>query len=455
MKKRMATLLDIHWPAFLVGAALLIYMATYLMGSFGDPIRADGAGYFIYLPSIVLHGDTSLEAIAEQHYGGEIPEWTGCRKIDGRGYVDKYGVGTAWMMLPFFGMAHLLTWMMNTFGAREFWAFQYPLDGFSPFYQHAAGLSGMFYMLVGLILIHGNLRQCFSRRIAGLTIFVLVVGTNLLHYMSGETVQSHSYSLFLFALLLRLAPRWNERHCDFKTGVALGMCVGMIGMVRLPNVLFAMTIPLYGLSSWQEVRCRSSLYVQQWRKVLWAGAWAFVGFIPQFVVWRLMGGSWFLNAYGAQGEGFDFFHPAVLNTLFSLKGGVFFWAPALLPMWIGLVLMKKRASEWRWAVWLYLPLQLWIISSWHMWWFGGGFGHRGFIESYVLAAFPLAAVFDRCDRGWARRAMYAYLVAAIAWNLFMMKLYYTRELSYYGLDGQALFDIFWNRKEYILFLFGG
>ena len=42
------------------------------------------------------------------------------------------------------------------------------------------------------------------------------------------------------------------------------------------------------------------------------------------------------------------------------------------------------------------------------------------------------------------------VVLLVVWSLFFMVLYYTREISYYGLDRQALFDIFWWRKEALL-----
>jgi len=36
-----------------------------------------------------------------------------------------------------------------------------------------------------------------------------------------------------------------------------------------------------------------------------------------------------------------------------------------------------------------------------------------------------------------------------------MKLYYTREISFYGLDWPAVFDILWTRQQYLLFLLTG
>jgi hypothetical protein len=171
--------------------------------------------------------------------------------------------------------------------------------------------------------------------------------------------------------------------------------------------------------------------------------------VPQFWVWRTMTGGWIATGNGQQGEGFNFLQPQILNTLFSLKRGLFFWSPLLLMVIPGVFLMRRRVPGWAFPVALYLLLHTYIVSSWHMWWFGGGFGHRVFVEAYVLMALPLAALFAEV-RGAARGAVVSFCITAIGVNLFFMKLYYTRELSYMGLDWQALYDILWWRKEWVL-----
>ena len=95
----------------------------------------------------------------------------------------------------------------------------------------------------------------------------------------------------------------------------------------------------------------------------------------------------------------------------------------------------------------YALSQIWLVASWHEWPYGGGFGHRGFIETYALWAFPMAAWMEWCrGRGrWVRWLNLLFCMGCVEWCLFFMKLYFVRELSYYGLDRQALFDIFYNR----------
>ena len=59
----------------------------------------------------------------------------------------------------------------------------------------------------------------------------------------------------------------------------------------------------------------------------------------------------------------------------------------------------------------------------------------------------MAAWMEWCEgrERWVRWLNLAFCLGCVAWCLFFMKLYFVREVSYFGLDRQALFDIFYNR----------
>jgi len=57
-------------------AGLLLYGGTYLLGTFGSPVRADGVGYMIYLPAWVVHHSFGVEEAAVARFGVEVPAWT-------------------------------------------------------------------------------------------------------------------------------------------------------------------------------------------------------------------------------------------------------------------------------------------------------------------------------------------------------------------------------------------
>ncbi len=192
VKDRITEWLWRHFVALVAILCLLIYAFTYLEDCFGPPIRADGAGYYAYLPSWFIHGDMTFIKLADAQFQGSIPAWTGLTPSAATGgFRNKYNIGVAVMMTPFFFAGHVLTWWMRSPpGGFEWWKFNHPLDGYSLFYQHAAGLAGVFYMVVGLAVLRSLLATRFTKGVVLSTMATLLLGTNLLHYGSGETVFS-------------------------------------------------------------------------------------------------------------------------------------------------------------------------------------------------------------------------------------------------------------------------
>mgnify|MGYP003593392854 CR=1 FL=1 len=45
-----------------------------------------------------------------------------------------------------------------------------------------------------------------------------------------------------------------------------------------------------------------------------------------------------------------------------------------------------------WPVFVFLLANVYVVSSWWCWWYGGSYGQRAFIESYAVLALPLAAL---------------------------------------------------------------
>ena len=65
----------------LLMGAVLLYGGTYLLGTFGSPVRADGVGYAMYLPTWGVHHSFGVEEAAVARFGEEVPAWTGCERV--------------------------------------------------------------------------------------------------------------------------------------------------------------------------------------------------------------------------------------------------------------------------------------------------------------------------------------------------------------------------------------
>ena len=130
-------------------ACLAGYVHAYTGAIAGTPIRSDAFSYFVYLPSWLLYHDTTLQAVADDCCGGEFPDFTAIVRWRGGGrWVNAHPIGVAVMVAPFFVAAHALTRWSNL-----------SPDGFTPYYQHAAGLAGLCYAVAGLWILRRFLRR--------------------------------------------------------------------------------------------------------------------------------------------------------------------------------------------------------------------------------------------------------------------------------------------------------
>jgi len=131
---------------FVAAAALLAAVAyTALYGHLDSvpQIRSDGYSYYVYLPSLFLYHDATLETLANDWYGGPYPDYAGIRRWPStHRWLNLHPIGTAIMMAPFFLAADLLTLWSNL-----------PRDGFSLYYQHGAALAAVAYVLLGLAML--------------------------------------------------------------------------------------------------------------------------------------------------------------------------------------------------------------------------------------------------------------------------------------------------------------
>src|SRR6516165_10098044 len=157
--------------ALIAVACLAGYVYVYGTGRVDTPVRSDAFSYYVYLPSVLLSHDPSLQAVADDCCGGTFPEWTAINHIPSTGWwVDSHPVGEAILIAPFFAIAHALTRWSNLSGA-----------GFSLYDVHAAGLAGLAYAIAGIWFLQHLLWRHFTRGVTLVTLVVLLTGTSLYH----------------------------------------------------------------------------------------------------------------------------------------------------------------------------------------------------------------------------------------------------------------------------------
>jgi len=395
-------------------AALFCYVAVYAIVRPGqEPIRSDGYCYYVYLPSWIIYHDLSFEALARDWYGGTFPDYTPLRRSPIGRWLDPCPIGTAVLMAPFVVAAHALTYWSNL-----------PPDGFSLYYQHAAGVAGLAYCVAGLAIVGAGLSRHFTRGIVLATLVCLTWGTNLFHYGVFDSTFSHSFSFFLVAAWLAGVERWWESATPGRT-LTLAVVAALIVLVRLPNAIFLLVLPLYGVSSWPALARRPRELWDRRGSLAAMAAAALTLVLPQALFYRSVNGSWFVSPYRQLGMGFRFSSPHVIAVLASTQKGLFFWSPVLLLAVIGFAVASGWARQVALAAAVVFAVDLYVIASWSEWQFGGSFGHRAFTDGLALAAPMLAASFEwSARRRVARGAVAVFASCAVLLSIAQMFQYW-------------------------------
>lgn len=406
---------------FTVAASAVLCLAGYLFvycsGRASMPIRSDGFSYYVYLPSWFIYHDTTLSAVARDCCGGDFPGFTAIvRWPASRRWVNAHPIGVAVMQAPFFVAAHALTRWSNL-----------SPDGFSLYYQHAAGLSGLAWIVAGLWVLRDLLRRHFTDRVTAATLVSVLLGTNLYHYATYDTSYSHPYAFFLFAALLNLTERWHR--AGERRAVLLGLTAGLIVLTRHTNALALIVFPLYGVVDRRTFRDARRRLWQDRAAVGRAVALAIAVVLPQLVLYYRATGHVVVSSYGDLW--FDFASPHVYGVLFSVQKGVFFWSPILLMALAGLLIARGAVRAFVLPSLLYLAINTYLIASWWDWQFGASYGHRGFVDGLPMFSLGLATVYSRAaGHAVARRVVGAAVCAAIALSLFQMLQYWNGVLPF-------------------------
>lgn len=135
---------------------------------------------------------------------------------------------------------------------------------------------------------------------------------------------------------------------------------------------------------------------------------------PQLFIWKITADEFILKSYIYPVERFYFFSPRLLQVLFSPHHGLFIWSPILIFSVWGLWKMKGPLKAYRLPLVVCLLLHLYIVASWYVWFYGGVFGHRAFVDVLGLFALPLACFYHSLQKLAVRRvvgALAAFLIA--------------------------------------------
>jgi hypothetical protein len=342
----------------------------------------DAMGYYIYLPARFIYHDLGRMAFAADIMRDYSPSSSFYQAFQVPGapegqLVAKYTCGLAFLWAPFFFIGH---WAAGWFG--------YPQDGFSAPYQVAIAFGGLFFALLGLGILRRVMLHYFSDVTTTLVLVLLVLGSNYFQYAVFDAAMAHNYLFTGYALLLWLTIRWHNQPTRLGA-FFIGLTLGVMVLIR-PSEAVAAIIPLlWGVGSVAGGKAKLALLREHWADVRWLVLGGVLGVLPQPLYWHWATGHFIFYSYGDQH--FSFLKPHVWEVLFSFRKGWLIYSPMLLLPLAGLVVLWRTHRGIAVPVLAFFLLNLWVVSAWDIWWYGGSIGQRALVQSYAVLALPWGA----------------------------------------------------------------
>jgi hypothetical protein len=404
---------------------VLVFLLVRLPRAEQSVLSADGPGYFSYLRSVLIDGD--LDFHNEYEYlgyckEGDTPSGLICEPYwiqnpTSTGLLGSpLSVGPALLWTPFYLAAHILSLAGSAVGIGV------SANGYGYVYESAICIATIAYVTAGTFLAYQVCRRYFAPYSSLLAVLAVCLGSSLLHYTVAAPYMSHGVSFFAVSLFLWL---WHPpRSRTSMEWLLLGLAAGVMTLVRWQNLLY---LSLIAVEAAQAIRARSDaragMLEQYVKGVFLMGLAGTPVLLPQLLVWTVLYGT----PTQPIGSGFfDWFHPALLEYLFSTRNGLYTWAPILLLATAGLVPLWRRDRRVTVALLAGLLAQWYLNSATSEWWAQLGFGARRFISTTSLLALGMAGLTEWATARLRRGSLIMMvLIATLVGCNFLMELQFS------------------------------
>ncbi|MEO8760666.1 MAG: glycosyltransferase family 39 protein [Bacteroidia bacterium] len=374
---------------------ILVYMLFFkdywkpLHNTNDTPFQYDVDQYYSYLPATFVHHD--LDFKFPNYY------WLATAKNGHR--VPKMTYGMALMYSPFFALGYKIAYNTHS-----------PLDGYSEPFKVCVHYGSFFYCFLGLIILAFVLRRFFSDGSTALTLATLFFVTNLFNYTMRDGEMSHAYGFFLISLFIWLTIKWHEKQKSIYF-LWIGMTLGLASLVRPTEILIAIIFIGYGVRSFSGLKDKFKLVLFSYKNIPLLLLGFFILWLPQLIFWKMKTDHFFFFSYGE--ETFFWTDPQIMNLLFSYRKGWFIYTPVMLFAIAGLFMLKDKAKDFKWPIIIYMCLNIYILSCWWCWWYGGSFGMRALIQCYALLAIPMAAFYEHVFSFEFKRQIFSVITRSV------------------------------------------
>ncbi|MBK7763201.1 MAG: hypothetical protein IPI46_07480 [Bacteroidetes bacterium] len=389
------------------------YYPRYQQGGSETTISWDVSGYYWYLPAVFIYKD-----LKHLHFSDSLRSAYGCSPdnqqitiLPDGSKVLKYSSGMAVQYLPFFLGAHVISKSLG-----------YPADGLSPPYQIAIHIGALCMMLLGLWYLRKLLLTYFKDGTVAILLLFLMWGTNYTNYVGIDIGMSHAWLFSLYCLLIYASDRFYKSPTT-KYAVLIGSLVGLLILSR-PTEMIAAIIPLlWGISkiNIKEIKARIQCIQQHAAKFLMAIICMLLFGSIQLAYWKYASGHWFVYSYGDQK--FSWLHPHFMDYVFSFKCGWLLYCPMMILTYIGFVILYKKKLSFI-PILLFSVLNIWIVSAWDVWWYGG----RAMLQGSAILMLPFAALIEYVNT----KRIWTFIFYPIAFLFLYLNIWWTHGAHHGG-----------------------
>jgi hypothetical protein len=401
-------------PATLPVLAALFTLGLALQLQLGARLQSDGFYYFAYLRSMAFDRDVNfmndyrMLGLGDKTYLFQ-PTKTGHAE-------SAWTIGPAILWAPFFAAGHLVAVRLQAQGAPV------STDGTSFPYRQAVCIGSLFYGLLGCWFACRFTRLFFPGRLAIAAVTLTVSGSFMLWYLVKEPSMTHAASMACAAGFIWMWAATRARR-SLAMWALLGLCAGVIALVRWQNALFALlpgidaALALVGGARAGDRRAVRETAIGSAAFL----ACAIVGFLPQMLAWRAIYGS--LVARSPVGPQIRWTDPHLVDILWSARNGLFSTTPILYLAAIGLVVFAIARPAVGWPLVAATAVMIYFNACIQDWWGSAGFGGRRFDGVIPIFCAGLAAFLEWTAvlvRRHATAAVTAVLAIVVLWNLALM-----------------------------------
>lgn len=360
-------------------------------------MRSQRLNHYAFLPAAISNGGSFIFSTDEVN---------GLQHLPNGDKMSNETYGVALMELPFFLIGRILT---EQGGKAD--------TGFGLNYLLSIHWGGIFYFLLGLILLRRFLQLYFNEKITSLTLLLTAFGTNMFYYGAGCVETDQVYLFFLMAVLLNLIPDFMHQK-SIKRSFGLGIVMGLISLIR-PSEAWLLLLPFFwGIKNKGEAMDR---FKEISRKPVYSVI-LLIGIIliwtPQLIVWRRMTEDFFFGT-GIE-RNFYWTEPLIMNFLFGFRRGWIIYSPLIVFFLSGLYFMN---GDWKWTRNVMIVGLLFLIY-WNScrWDYaeGGGFGARVMAHHLAWLSLPMAVLIRKMmnvSSGWPSIIMVVLFFMGIGLNL--------------------------------------